>query len=174
MPIEDLKKKVQAGGSSQSYIPSGVVHVDTTAVGTDANTAEKDLITYSLPANSLSANGKMVRFKAWGTTAANANTKRIKLYFGSTAIIESGAVSANNSSWTIYGTVVRTGVGTQDSFDGGFAYKAVSGTAGRDFGEFYALTEDETGAITLKVTGQNGAASASDIVAEGIMVEFLN
>lgn len=156
------------GGGAGTIIPSGVIHINTTAVGTDADTVEKDLLTYSLPANSLSANGKGVRIRAWGTTAGNANNKSIRLKFGATATMFLVGIVMNNQNWTFETDVWRTGAATQDAIATGSRANISIGAT------FTNPTEDVTGAIIIKLTGENAVAEANDIVAEGIKVEFLN
>jgi len=147
---------------------SGKANVNTTAVGTDANTTEKDLMTYSLPANSLSVDGKLVKITAWGTTAANGNSKTMKLYFGATVVRQLGTSAFNNQDWIAEAIVVRTGASAQDAI----------GTEKSNNSNIFLThsepAEDTTTATTIRVTGQNGTAAANDIVAEGMLIEYLN
>ena len=158
-----------AGGGSETYRANGHISIQTTAVSTTAITTEETLQTYSLPANSLSANGYGVRLKAWGMVAANANGKVVRLYFGNT-IVASNAVSSapNGVAWLLEAEIWRTGASTQDSLGKG-AFGSVAQSV-----SFTTPTEDTTGAITVKVTGQNGSATAADITGEGMSVEFLS
>ena len=141
----------------------GKANVNTTKVG-NVGTGEDDLITYSLPANSLSADGKGVKIKAWGTTAANGNTKTIKLHFGSTVVRQIGASAINDKDWKIDAIVIRTGASTQDAL-------------GTEIVDSIALNthsepgEDTTTATTIKVTGE--ATSNNDIVCEGMFTEYI-
>ena len=147
---------------------SGTANVNTTAVGTDADLLEKTLITYDLPANSLSANGKLVKIRVWGTTAANANTKTIRLYFGTAVVRQIGASATNDEDWIMEAIVVRTGAATQDAI----GFELVNNST--VFTTHSEPAEDETAAITIRVTGENAVATANDIVAEGMLVEYLN
>lgn len=157
---------VPMGGSSSSISVVGKATAQLTQVATIANTSETTLQTYSFPANAFNATGQSVRAKAWGSFAANANNKTVKLYFGSSSFVNSGAVAGNNVKWVIEGTVHRTGSSTQKS-NGHFVH-GVSEVGIQN----NSLTETDTAAITIKVTGQNGTASASDIVCEGMVVDF--
>ena len=156
------------GAASANFKPMGLINIDTDAVGTDAGTDEKDLITFSLPANSLNANGKVVRITAWGSVAANGNTKTIKMDFGATTITQIGPAAISGLDWKIEGLVIRTGETTQDAI----ATEMLDVTA-QDT-TITIPTEDETGAVIIKITGENGTAAANDIVAKGMMIEFLN
>src|SRR5207248_3063950 len=86
-----------AGSGAQSGKAPVCIFVSTTAVS-NVGTAETDLITYTMPANTLSANGQRVRITAFCTTAANANLKTIKIYFGATALRNTGAAAFNNDA----------------------------------------------------------------------------
>ena len=126
---------------------------DTTQNATDDGT-EETLWTYSLPANTLDENDDSLEILVAGTFAADADAKTIDLTFGSTDI---GAVTTTTqTSFRINATLVRTGVGSQ---------KAITETGRPDLGITYATsTEDETGAITIALTGDG--TNASDIVYE--------
>ena len=140
-----------------------------TASGTDANTSEKDLSTTDLPANLLFTNNAGIWIEAWGTTAANANNKTIKLYVGGTAIANSTNLVAapNGVGWKIRATVMRRGSSSQTYFS------EVSAAGHPPFTAAGTLTATDTAAITVKDTGQNGSASANDIRHEGLCVYFL-
>jgi hypothetical protein len=148
---------------------SGVLTTTTASAGTAADTNETDLWTYSLPANVLNANGKTVRITAFGTLAANANSKTPRLYFGGT-LVAFNTVLSNNQGWRLTADVVRTGASAQ------LASGLYAGGAGNGFLANLPVTPaaSTTAAITIKVTGQNGTASANDIVFLGAVVELLN
>jgi hypothetical protein len=147
----------------------GVLSMQTTGVGTDADTAEKDLLTYTLPANALSADGQGVKIRVWGTTSANAQTKQVKIYWGGLAVSGSGAAAANDKDWYIEVIVIRTGSAAQDIFTPEFIYNGARGVDPT----FTTDTEDLTTETIIKVTGQNGTATANDLVAEGMSVEYI-
>lgn len=159
---------IQMGTGTGQAQASGKANVNTTAAGTDANTVEKDLITYSLPANSLSADGKVIKIIAWGTTAANGNEKTIRIYFGGTVVRQLGTAAFNNQDWIDEAIVVRTGTSAQDSIGSEMTNN------NNVFLTHLEPAENTATALTIKVTGQNGTASANDIVAEVLLIEYLN
>ncbi|MES2848398.1 MAG: hypothetical protein V4685_05045 [Bacteroidota bacterium] len=63
---------------------AGMLSINTTSVS-NTLTGETDLMTYLLPANSLVNLGSIIKIRAWGIYAANANNKTVKLIFGLTA-----------------------------------------------------------------------------------------
>lgn len=134
---------------------------NTTQVGTAADTVETDLMTDSVPADVLEVNGRTVFVEAWGTFAANANTKTVRLKHA-TKVLASASGAFNNLKWFLHGQVTRTAVDAQDVF--GYGLVESNNPTG-----FVVDTDaaDENIAQTVKVTGQNGTAVANDIVAHG-------
>ena len=132
---------------------------DTTQNATDDGT-EETLWTYSLPANTLDENDDSLEILVAGALAADIDSKTIDLKFGSTDI---GAMTVVNQisvdTFRIDATLVRTGVGSQK------AITAFITGSGESLPVTYATsTEDETGAITISLTGDG--TNASDIVYE--------
>ena len=150
------------------YPGSRVENVNTTAVGTDADTVEKDLITYSLPANRLGVNGQAIRITAWGSAAVNGNTKTIRLDFGATTLRAIGPSAINGLDWRIDGLVVRTGAATQDAMATESLDVSAQDTT------ITTPVETLSGAVVVKITGENGTAAANDIICKGMLVEFIN
>lgn len=157
----------QAGLSSSAFKAEGVLSVNTTSTGNGADTTEDTLLTYSLPAKTLSANGKGIKIRAWGATAANTDNKTMKLYFGS-EVIATATAATNNKNWFLELEVFRTGSSTQVVFGQG-QVDTTNVTP-------YVTTgaETDTAAIVIKITGQAGTGNAGDIVAKGLVVEMMN
>lgn len=88
------------------------ITTDTTAVG-NSGAGEDDLITFTLPAARMSDNGDYIKITAWGTLAANVNSKQVKLKFGGTTLYDSTAQIQSGWSWLFEAMVVRTGASTQ-------------------------------------------------------------
>lgn len=143
----------------------------TTPGSTPASTVETTLQSVTLPAGYLGANGNAVKFRAWGTTAANANGKRVRLYFGATVVIDSLSVALNGGSWNLEAVVIRLTTSTQASLG-----KVISSSSAVLPATATAATPTETltNAVLLKVTGTNVSASAGDIVGTGFVVEPLS
>lgn len=139
-----------------------------TAVG-NVGAGEDNLMSNILPANSLSYNGKTVRVTAFGYTAANANTKTIKVYFGSTTVLSTGAVGFNNAGWTVQMNVIRSNSSNQKVnatlwINGGSVYN----------GNLFTTSETITSDITIKLTGESVSVPATDdIVQAGMFIETL-
>lgn len=155
-----------ASVSQSSNTHSLITSSNITAVG-NVGTGEDDLMTYSLPSSYLSANGDSVPFEAAGTIANNANQKRIKIKFGATTILDTGAAGIAVSTaydWVARGRIVRTGAATQD------AYAEIRLGSTLFFTDFTSPTETLSGAVTFKLTGETNAASNNDVVQELMII----
>lgn len=144
---------------------NGTLTTSTTSTCTTAVTTEEDLWTYSLPAGALSADGRGVRVKVFGTTAATATVKSVRGYFGATVAASSVGSSPNNVAWEIVFEVLRTAAATQIAYGRTFISTVTENSI--------VTTPAETlsGAVTIKLTGQNGTANANDICVKGAIVE---
>ena len=158
----------QMGSGTGRAANVGKANANVTAVG-NVTVGEDDLITYALPANSLSANGKAVKIKVWGTTANNVNAKTLKLYFGSQIILTNSLAVSIAGFWYAEAIVVRTGASTQDIFANLNTNTATVAVVDQ---EITAGTQTDTAAITIKCTGEG--TDTNDVVQEGLLVEFLN
>src|SRR5262245_47114153 len=87
-------------------------YINHTGVG-NVGAGEDDLMTYTLPANSLFA-GKGVRVLAWGTGANNNNAKTLKFYFGTVALVNTALTNNQSDRWFIQAIIIATGTDAQD------------------------------------------------------------
>lgn len=157
--------EVNVGSSGTTAITGASLLGDPVSVTTVDN-AEDNLIAYTLAADALGTNGDYIDIDSWGTFAANANNKRLRVYFGSTVILDTGAVAANSGSWWIKAKIMRTGAATQKSI-------AFIGSSNSLISQVTAVatpTADTTAPIVVKTTGQGGAAA--DITQEGFSVQW--
>jgi len=147
---------VGSGGAQAR--PCGTLTLETTAVGTDADTTEKTLWSYTLPANTLTTDGQALYVVVAGGAGATANTKTWRLKVNAT-VIGSRATAANNTGWGSEAYLIRT-----DSTTLTGAHLNQYGTTGITNLVPATATVDFTQAITLSVTGQNSVAAANDLV----------
>jgi hypothetical protein len=159
-------RKLYAGAGGESYTPSGVIHTDVTQAATAANQTLTTLATFTLPANSLAANGQVLRITAWGQNGANGNTKNYFLGLGGDTIV-SRATTGNAVGWMMQAIIVRTASDTYDAT----GWSSVGGSMANNVPA--AGSEDFTGALTITLKAQNGTASAGDCVFDGLMIEIL-
>jgi len=157
-----IKTNRSGGGGNMEVIKSVF-----SGAATDADTNEKDLASYVMPASFLVTDGHGVKIKTFGTTGANGNTKTVRVYFGS-VVVGSISAAANNLDWHIEAIVGRVTLNTQRYHSEG-EFGASTGKT-RDTG---SLTAPETSAIVIKTTGQNGTSSANDIICDGLIIEAM-
>ncbi|MBZ9706082.1 glycoside hydrolase family 55 protein [Mesorhizobium sp. ESP7-2] len=145
-------------------VTSPAVSLNNTPASTTAVTTAEDLMTYSIPAAALQV-GQRVRVRAWGTTAANANTKTGRLFFGSTNM-GGWTGTLNATGWEVSAEIDITGASAESYIRRSLttSIQVASGTA----------TEATSGAIVAKFQGQNGTASAGDITCNGLEIEILD
>lgn len=150
-------------------VPIRCLNVNVTDTG-NVGAGEDDLHTYTLPAGTLGRDAESVEVEYALTFAANANNKRVRAYFGATAILDTGAGAQSGGTLVIRARVFRTGAATQK------AHASFACTIGSAFGVSTAnlTTPAETlaNAITIKVTGE-GVAN-NDIVARTSSVRLVN
>lgn len=129
---------------------------------------ETDLMSLTLPARALDVDRQTVRITAWGRTAANANTKRVRLYVGDAMLLDTTAIAANDKAWRLSALYTRVNYATGSSvawgdFNGALIQtNTIPTIGGRDF----------TVPIVVKLTGQGIADN--DVIQDGMMIEFLD
>lgn len=158
-----------AGAALKALVETVVpLTVNVTSTGNPADQTEDVLSTYSIPANTLGANGVQgVEIEAYGTFAANGDNKQVKLYFG-TVSIATGVVTTNAKNWFLRLKVFRSGASTQVIVgEGQIDTTNITPTVTTG-------TEAETAAIVAKVTGQGTTANtANEVVAKAFVVKTI-
>ena len=158
--------KLAGNLNCQTFNASGAI--------TGANTTETDLAIYTMPAGAMDSsvsgvsNTSGVHVYAWGTTAANANTKTIRLKFDGTTLKSNTVTAAPNGlDWLIdlhlhrYDSTNQTGIVKM------WVSTTDQGT------NVLSPTSTLANAIIIKVTGQNGTSSSGDISLRGFCVDGL-
>lgn len=170
--------RASAGTSSTLGFVPAVIDQDAAAgTGSLADTNENDLKTYTVPANTLATNGDALRVTMLFRAANNATTKRIRIYFGGTLILDSGAALtlANNAAEVVL-HILRTGASSQFVF-GRATVGAIGGTwATSALGEvnYVGTAVSNASGNIVKATSQQGAgAAANDIIQDALVVEYL-
>ncbi len=157
-------------GTGAGLVPSmGLIAVNTTPAA-NVTTGETDLMSYSLPTNSLSAAGKGIRITCWGTTANNVNAKTLQTYFGGTSINSAPLLINAVNVWKTVTTIFSTGTDTQSYATESIRISATSlDVAARATG---TLAIDDGAPIITKSTGT--ATATNDITQTQMLVEFFN
>lgn len=159
---------IGAGTGTATGAPVTVLHTNVTSAGNIANVNEQTLWTYTLPANTLSADGKGLRITVAWTTAANANNKVQKVYFGATQIA-TRSTGDSAKHWHATFEVMRTGAATQRALGVMLMQTGLHGVP------LTAPAEDTTAAIVIKFTGQSDiSGAANDVVFQYAVIETIN
>jgi len=143
----------------------GTIHEDFTPVS-NSGTGETDLMTYSVPANTLGTDNDYLEVEAFGEFTAPTGNATVKMKFGATTIFNTSALAFTTGAWRLRARIVRGGATSQltiTSFDGDTALVTVTA-------QVAAPAETLSGAVTLKCTGQSGASS--EVTQEGFIVKW--
>lgn len=142
---------------------------NTTAVG-NVGAGPTDLITYTVPAGQLSADGQVLKLHAQVGMAANSNTKTLTFQFGACTRAVFTATSVNNQQGIIDIDIIRTSATTQlmlmrylQSNNGNTTGTGASG-----------CNETLSGAIVAKFTGASGGSASGDVIQASLVVEHEN
>ncbi len=135
------------------------------ATGTTAVTTEETLWSHTLDAGELGSDGEGIKVEIFGTVASNANTKTIRVKADGNTIVSNGTTTAPNGlNWEAEMTVLRSGA-TSSVSKGMIAFDGVA-----DEVDTSKPGITWANAIPISVTGQNGTASANDIVVELVVL----
>jgi hypothetical protein len=146
-----------------------------TAVGTDADLLEKDLMSYSIPGNTLDADGEVIRVTFWGTKEASGQDHTLRFYYDGVAHFAPSTGGQATDRWEARMLIVRTGA-TAQKIMVSHEQKISTGSTGGSSFQFHG-TDAATlsGATIVKVTGQNAVDSvANQLTCEGMIVEHLS
>jgi hypothetical protein len=161
-------------GSSVSRANIAGVHTLRAAfVKTGANTTETDLSDILLKAKSFGAQSSTTyqngfHLFATGSFAANANTKTLRVKFGSTTVISNDKTPApNGTTWTVNLWIFFREAGVM-VVNGTMQIDCVNQTPWTG-----SVAEDEDTDLHAKITGQNGTSSDGDIKQQAVVVTHL-
>lgn len=143
------------------WAPCSLTDNTSTVSGTVQNT-EYTLNSVTIPANFLKGKrGISVEF--WGTTAANANAKNLKIYVGATAVVTVTGSTASGKDYYGAVTLVRTGASTQT----GVGTLQVDTAVASGLGVNGAIAETDTADIIVSLKTANTAAAAASATGKG-------
>lgn len=129
---------------------------------------EEDAYNFVLPANVLSANNQYLKIEWLATTAANANTKQVRLRFGATLVCDTTLAAFNAQRLSANVTIWRTGAATQKAICvGSQSAESSWATAAGGGSNFTTPAETLSGPVTIRVTVQ-ATTVVTDVVARGV------
>lgn len=159
---------VQAGSGTGRAKVGGVLK---TIATTSSNTGsgETDLHSYTVPANTLAADGDSIRFTMVFKATTSGNNKIVRVKWGSTTILTTVTVAGGSSlSFFITGMITRTGATAQVT---GTIVGMPAEFAATTFGNEVDGAATLSGSVVLKATGQGGAST--EITQVSSVIEFL-
>jgi len=166
---EDLIRHLMALGMATGTVgalaPDVIADLATVVGGTTQN-EDNTLNSVALDDEWLSQRKRGAIIVAWGTTAANGNTKDIKLFLGASAILTLADQTNNAKDFAFIAFLFSDGVDSQRGF--GIALMDGAVVAGSSIN--FTATEDANVAKTIKTTGNNNSAAASAATGKGLVV----
>jgi hypothetical protein len=161
----------QMGKGGPLFKGGGVIYANSSSAGfgNTSDTSSDTLDSYSLPANSLQNNNYMLNIYAFGTLAANTNSKTVTLSFGSEVVTFSDATSVSGGGpWVLQMTIVKSAASQQLVTSQSIINATYKG------GVYQVGVETDTAAIPITVAGRTAVASANDVVMNGWFITASN
>jgi hypothetical protein len=161
---------LRVGSNTSTYVKAGGgIYSTVTSVG-NVTTGEDDLHSYTLPTNAVdNADGRgSFHLVTYGTFAATANNKRVRVRFGGTLLFDTGALATSTAAeWSITCEVLHVGSNAQR---GGCTWTSDDATLREDV-DYAEPAEAVSGTIVFKVTGD--ATATDDIIAKFSRIDWL-
>ena len=157
---------LMADGSTRTTSSNAYTLKDWYASGNNVSSTETDLMTYTVPANTLVNNGDKLSFTFGGIFGSVANSKTLRVYFGTTSVVLN-SITEVNVGWQITGTIIKDSATTyrftivQTNIN--YYPYTMSGTSG--------TVTNYTGTNVFKITGQG--TSSSDLTAQMGTLQFI-
>lgn len=169
---------IPVAGQDTTALPAdGVLRsfVNASGVGNGADSTDDQLDTYNIPAKAFNAvtgsQTQRVIGSAWGTTAANVNTKTLKLKMGaSTVTLNPTTTAPNGKTWFLDYEIIRAGASAQVVV----ATLSFAGVAAEAVTFVLNGAETDTAAIAVTLTGKSGSSAANDILLYSHQAQFSN
>ncbi len=158
----------QSGLSTTIVRQGGTLKVDTTTTGNVLG-GEDNLNTYSVPGATLAVNGQYLDFDCAGTFNNSTHNKQLKVYFGATAIFDSGTLTGTTlgaSDWRAHGKIIRTSATAQKCTTEFTITGALLGAVTTTTTKYSTAAETLSSASTFKCTGTDldGAPASNEVI----------
>lgn len=156
---------IQNGGGV-SIRPAGNIFVSATTIGSSATNTTQTMLSTTIAANSLKSVGNGFFVEAWGRTAANTSPTTINLNIGG-QFVSIASAAHNASHWYLTGQVYKSAANTQQEL----FYSSIGAvTAVKSATD----TSTDASAITVSVTVGDASALQSDVLLDGMSIEWFN
>jgi hypothetical protein len=172
------------GGQSINTMGNANYQTSAAGVSPGATGADNVIAVYTLPASAFDKAGRVATIQAWGSFAANGDTKTIKIVMGctaavigstvsgGTAVASTGAVATNGGGWAIAANVAKYGAAASNTQQA-IHSQAQVGAAVSALLAPQALTMTENLPIIVAVTA-NCATTATDVVFSAFELTWSN
>lgn len=166
--------KIQAKGTGRLFLPGYpfTIEINTTLVNA-AGGGIQNLHSYTVPANTLQANGDYLEVWHSGTFAADADSKGLGMNIAGTNTINTGTIDIGNAAgWSMHTRVIRltsTSIRTLTTITAGFASVTEANTAngGTVGGVIYSESDDlavsDLASNTFNIIAQSVSTNANDV-----------
>lgn len=104
--------RVRVRGTSAMTAVPGRFSVNT-APFVSSGTLESDLGVVTVPGNSLANQGDALQVRASGSFGPSGGDKTLRLYFGNTLLLTTGAHEFSSATWVVTAEIIRTGPNSQ-------------------------------------------------------------
>jgi hypothetical protein len=138
-----------------------------TTIGSSATNTTQTMLSYTLPASTMTATQPGIMVTAFGHKAANAAPVTLQLNVGGTNI-NTGSLTQNGTTWMLTAQVIRSASNTQQEL-----YTAQFGTvllAPKSTSD----TSVDTNTIAISVQALDASAAQSNVLLDGLIVEYFN
>lgn len=170
LPNEPAIKNLMSLGVAMpvtgKLVAGSLMHV-ADVVGGTTQSADNTLNTVSLDDEFLARPNRGLLIIAWGSTAANGNTKDIKLFLGATAVVTIADSTASAKDFLILAFIASDAPDSQRGTALAFIDGALVAATSVNMS---AATEDANVTKTIKTTGNNNSAAASAATGKGLVV----
>lgn len=166
---DDLVKSLMALGLADPVtgnLLTGALVDPSAVVGAVTQNTDNVLNTVSLSDELLAQGKRGLLIFAFGTLAANGNTKDIKLFLGTDVLAVITDSTASGKDFAFMAVLFRVSADVQI----GFAWVTVDGALVAASSINFAGTTDENVTQTIKTTGNNNSAAASAATGKGLVV----
>lgn len=170
---EDVE--VSAGGGTEKFKFTGLIDYDDTQAA-NVGAGEDTLRTFTVPANTLNAAGRTLRFRAVGTLAANTNAKQVRVRWGGgagTVVAHINQNSASLTRWEVTVELSRIGANSQRVVGRAF-YHFPAGTSNTPHSTMAVATDTQTDSANVDLVLTGEGVADNDIVYEASWIEMAN
>ena len=185
--VTSLLSRAGASSGAPTVRGNGNISLQIVAAGNGngADTTDDVLMTFQLPANALDVAGRQITITAAGTFATNSHNKEVKCFWGATSptvgsaisggtnIADSGVVTTSNGGWWLQAIVQKYGAnGSNTQLAQG---QVIAGSTHTGTNVPVALTNTESAAINIAITGASGTTgAASDVLCQMLEITYSN